>query len=141
MFRARKIPSNEPLRRRSKRGQSYLQDGSGDGVYAQRYNAASVAQGSEFLVNSYTTSYQGAPSIAMDADGGFVVVWESNQDGSSHGVYAQRYNDAGAPQGSEFQVNSYTTDFQFAASVAMDAAGDFVVAWQSFNQDGSVLGV
>ncbi len=33
--------------------------------------------------------------------------------------------------GSEFQVNSYTTNFQRLASMAMDSDGDFVVAWES----------
>ena len=38
--------------------------------------------------------------MAMDADGDFVVAWTSqDQDGSSTGVYAQRYNAAGLPQG------------------------------------------
>jgi len=45
------------------------------------------------------------------------------------------------PVGSEFHVNTYTTDDQYASSVAADAAGNFVVAWQSFGQDGSGLGV
>ena len=31
------------------------QDGGGSGIFAQRYNAAGVAQGGEFLVNSTTT--------------------------------------------------------------------------------------
>src|SRR3954449_3824018 len=34
--------------------QSSGQDGSGLGIYAQRYNAAGVAQGGEFRVNSFT---------------------------------------------------------------------------------------
>ena len=34
---------------------SYGQDGSQSGVLAQRYNAAGVAEGGEFQVNSYTT--------------------------------------------------------------------------------------
>ena len=45
------------------------------------------------------------------------------------------------PVGSEFHVNTYTTDDQYASSVAADAAGNFVVVWQSFGQDGSGLGV
>ena len=73
----------------------------------------------------------------MDADGDFVVAWQSaGQDGCSYGVYAQRFNAAGVAQGSEFQVNTYTTDNQAASSVAMDADGDFVVAWTSYGQDG-----
>ena len=38
--------------------QSPDQDGSGFGVYAQRYNAAGVVLGSEFRVNTYTTGVQ-----------------------------------------------------------------------------------
>ena len=64
--------------------ESFGQDGSGSGVYAQRYNAAGVAQGSEFLVNTYTTGYQQYPSVAMDGSGNFVVTWQSSgQDGSA----------------------------------------------------------
>jgi hypothetical protein len=114
-----------------------LDDGSSDAIYGQRYNSAGVAQGSEFQVNTYTTSDQDDVSVAMDSAGNFVVVWESSgQDVSSTGVYAQRYNSAGAPQGSEFQVNTYTTSGQGDPSVAIDAAGNFVIGWESSNQDG-----
>ena len=91
------------------------------------------ADGPEFQVNTYTTSVQALPSVAMDADGDFVVAWHSGnfgsgQDGSLYGIYAQRYNAAGVAQGSEFQVNTHTTERQAFPSVAMDADGDFVVA-------------
>ncbi|MFO1430153.1 MAG: hypothetical protein U1F76_08445 [Candidatus Competibacteraceae bacterium] len=120
---------------------SYGLDGSQWNIYAQRYNAAGEPQGDEFQVNTYTTNDQFDPAVAMDAAGDFVVVWQSGygQDGDSFGVYAQRYNATGVPQGDEFQVNTYTTNGQFAPAVAMDAAGDFVVAWQSAGQDGTAL--
>jgi hypothetical protein len=122
--------------------ETFTQDGSFYGVYAQRYNAAGVAQGSEFRVNSYTTNSQDSPSVAMDADGDFVIAWRSDgQDGSSAGIYAQRYNAAGVAQGSEFRVNTYTTGIQREPSVSMDADGDFVVTWASDGQDGSSYGV
>ena len=119
------------------------------GIYAQRYNAAGEPQKSgdpptdcEFQVNTYTTSDQAAPAVAMDAASDFVVVWQSKgQDGSDYGVYAQRYNAAGVRQGSEFRVNTTTDDDQKAPAVAMDAAGDFVVTWESKGQDGSDYGV
>ena len=48
--------------------------------------------GSEFQVNTYTTSGQSGPAMATDADGDFVVVWRSeNQDGSSYGVFGRRF--------------------------------------------------
>jgi phosphoheptose isomerase len=121
---------------------SELQDGSGYGIYAQRYNSSGTPQGSEFLVNTYTNSEQRFSSVAMDSDGDFVVVWQSSgQDGSNYGIYAQRYNSSGTPQGSEFLVNTYTTNQQRLPSVAMDSAGDFVVAWQSSVQDGTGYGI
>jgi len=122
--------------------QSTGQDGSGYGLYAQRYNSSGVAQGAEFRVNTYTTGAQSLPSVAMDSAGAFVVTWQSNlQDGNSYGIYAQRYSAAGAAQGSEFLVNSYTTNSQLAPAVAMDSAGDFVITWSSYTQDGSQYGV
>jgi hypothetical protein len=121
---------------------SYGQDGSAYGVYAQRYNAVGEPQGDEFRVNTYTTSNQGAPSVAIDADGDFVIAWESwFQDGSNGSVYAQRYNAAGEPQGGEFRVNTYTTTWHLGPSLAMDSNGDFVIAWWSSGQDGSNDGV
>ncbi|MGV3526465.1 MAG: hypothetical protein ACO1RX_19765 [Candidatus Sericytochromatia bacterium] len=113
-----------------------------DGIYAQRYNSVGQPQGSEFRVNTYTTGLQTAPSVSMDADGDFVVAWQSNgQEASKYGVYAQRYNSLGQAQGSEFRVNTYTTNSQRNPSVSLDADGDFVVAWQSYGQDGSHYGV
>jgi hypothetical protein len=117
------------------------QDGSETGIFAQRYNAAGLAQGGEIAVNTYTTSFQQNPSVAMDASGDFVVAWHSPQDGSGAGVYARRYNAAGVAQGGEIAVNTYTTGFQQNPSVAMDASGGFVIAWESADQDGSAFGV
>jgi hypothetical protein len=100
--------------------------------------ADSPIAGPEFLVNSYTIKNQEYPSVAMDGDGDFVVAWQSfTQDGSDHGVYAQRYDSNGNPQGSEFRVNTHTIGNQLYPSVAIDTDGDFVVAWQSYGQDGS----
>jgi hypothetical protein len=122
--------------------QSFGQDGDSYGIYAQRYNAAGVKIGSEFRVNTTTNSNQNAPSIAIDADGDFVIAWESRgQDGSGDGIYAQRYNAAGIRIGGEFQVNTFTNDFQDNASIALDRNGNLVVAWESFEQDGSSDGI
>jgi methionine-rich copper-binding protein CopC len=73
----------------------------------------------------------------MDAGGDFVVTWQSaEQDGSAYGVYAQRYNAAGVPQGTEFRANTHTASHQRISSAAMDADGDFVLVWNSYYQDG-----
>ena len=121
---------------------SYLQDGSSRGVFGQRFNSAGSAVGSEFLVNSYTTSDQAYPAVAADSSGSFVVAWESlGQDGSSYGVFAQQFNSAGSPLGSEVPVNGFTEGQQRRPAVAASGSGNFVVVWDSFGQDGWGFGV
>src|SRR6185295_4979912 len=79
---------------------------------------------------------------SWDEIGNFAVVWRSNgQDGSNYGIFGQLFDATGAPQASEFQVNSYTTGYQSYASAASSPDGDFVVVWGSATQDGSSAGV
>jgi hypothetical protein len=118
------------------------QDGSGWGVYAQRYDATGVAQGGEFQVNTTTAGDQEYSNVAMDPTGGFVITWSSNgQDGSGWGVYAQRYNSLGVAQGGEFQVNTTTAGDQKFSSVSTDGNGNILFVWQSNGQDGSGWGI
>src|SRR5205085_5319132 len=112
--------------------QSYGQPGGNNSdVYAQRYSAAGVPQGPEFRVNTFTTSDQLRPAVALSPAGDFVIAWDSlNQPGGNgFDVYAQRYGATGVPLGVEFRVNAVTTNSQKTPAVAADAAGDFVVAW------------
>ncbi|HNH34547.1 MAG TPA: Calx-beta domain-containing protein, partial [Rhodocyclaceae bacterium] len=121
---------------------SNLQDGSGTGIYAQRYNASNAVVGGERLLNTTTANNQYAPVIAHLADGGFLAVWTSSlQDGDLSGVYAQRYDSAFVAVGGEFRVNTTTANDQYEPTVAGLADGGFIVAWTSYNQDGSGSGV
>jgi hypothetical protein len=84
----------------------------------------------EFRVNTSTTGPQLEPSVAMDATGRFIVVWESfEQYGSPFDVLGQRYDAAGAPLGPEFQIGGSENFYSPQSSVAMDASGRFVVVW------------
>jgi hypothetical protein len=121
---------------------SYGQDGSYFGVYGQRFDSNGNKVGSEFYVNTWTTTDQVCPSITSLSNGGFVVVWQSDeQDGSFIGVYGQRFDSSGNKVGSEFQVNTWTTDWQDSPSITTLSNGGFVVVWQSDGQDGSWDGV
>ena len=98
--------------------------------------SAAVTETAEILVNTYTKGDQNYASIAMDADGDFVVVWESqgeDPDGS-WGIYAQRFNSMGMKVGSEFRVNSNYTNNQATPAVAMDSYGNFVIVWATEGQ-------
>jgi|GEM_PF-2100305 len=95
-------------------------------------------QGTEFQVNTNTTSDQGQPSITALANGGFAVTWQSyGQDGSSYGVYGQMYNADGSKKDTEFQVNTYTAAEQFYSSTAALTTGGLVVTWISNGQNGA----
>ncbi|CAN7188527.1 M10 family metallopeptidase C-terminal domain-containing protein [Rhizobium sp. LjRoot254] len=118
------------------------QDGSGAGIYLQRYGADGATVGVETQVNTYTTGEQEGPSIAALADGGWVVTWDSDgQDGSETGVYQQRYDADGAAAGTETLVNLFTTDYQFSRGLTAHDDGSWVVSWTSEDQDGSNRGV
>lgn len=89
------------------------------GVYAQRFSASGIPIGSEFRVNTTEAGNQSEPRTAALSDGGFVVVWtDSAADGSSNGVYAQRYDASGVPQGGESLVNTTTAGSQSDPSVS-----------------------
>lgn len=125
-------------------------------IYARRFSADGQAQGDSFLVNTYTDDNQVWSSVAMDADGDFVITWSSyaqemnGQRGTGYGVYARRYDSFGQAQAPEFQVNVTESGDQRYSVVDMTSQGAFVVAWQSqqgslgdeiiarvFNEDGS----
>lgn len=111
-------------------------------IFGRRFDALANPQGTEFQVNTYTTSVQHLPAVARVGSGEFIVVWESLlQDGSSLGIFGQRFSSAGSPAGSEFQVNSYTTDAQTNPSIAAGVGGGFVVVWSSHDEDAPGSGI
>lgn len=122
---------------------SYGQDGSQNGVFGRQYSPNAMPRGSEFQINTYTNGEQTAPLITALAGGGYVVVWASvGQDGSSSGLFGQRYDASGTRVGSEFQVNTYTNSWQTEPSVIALSSGGFVVTWTSaFQEDGLSYGI
>ena len=118
---------------------SFSQDGSGYGIYCQHFAADGSRIGGEVRVNTTTNNTQAAPTIAATDDGGFVIAWygEGTVGGvtDSVGIFAQRFNSAGAALGGETLVNSTTAENQLAPSVSALIGGGFVVSWQSYNQD------
>lgn len=121
--------------------ESLGQDGSGYGVYGQRFDYNGNRLGSEFRVNTFTAYDQNYPWVTRLGGGGFVVVWQSfGQDGSHFGVFGQRFNADGSLLAIEFQVNTYTTQFQGLPTVAPSHDGGFIVVWQGTGADGAPPG-
>jgi len=120
------------------------QDGSYSGIFARRFaTSGAPLDTAEFLVNTFTTSYQDFPSVGVAPSGDFIVAWTSlGQDGSYGGIFARRFASSGVPlDTADFQVNTYVTGHQAGPSVGVADTGDFVVAWRSDDQDGSGAGI
>src|SRR5207253_2446153 len=88
--------------------------------------------GSEFHVDTTTTGSQANPSVTALSDGGFLVSWSSDASGGTS-VVGQRFSAAGAPVGSEFQINTQP-GASFPDVTAVNGGG-FVATWWSGSND------
>ncbi|HSI17839.1 MAG TPA: calcium-binding protein, partial [Sphingomonas sp.] len=122
--------------------ENHLGGGNGLGIFAQRYDASGTAQGAKIAVNSYFGAFEGPSVVAATSSGGFVIAWQSaNEDGSSNGIYMQRYDASGVAQGGETRVNTTTLDSQEQPAIVALSGGGYVVAWASHGQDGDGYGI
>lgn len=114
---------------------------SGWDIFARQYKSepgGSLVPHAEFQVNTSAIGCQQLPSVAADAAGNFIVVWQSDQDpGGAFGIFGRRFNSAGTPLDNvDFQVNTTTAGNQTRPAVAMAPDGSFLVTWQSDSQAG-----
>jgi len=115
------------------------------GIRARRFDAAGVPLGDEFQVNIRTSGTQNHVAVAANGEGGFVILWNSQDssvsDDSGYGIEGRFFGADGVPLGGEFQVNTLTTGHQLDPAVAMDSSGNFLAVWSSENSDGDRLGI
>jgi len=119
-------------------------DSSNYSVQGQAFNAQATPIGNEFQVNSFTAQDQRLPSVAMETNGDFIITWRGYGPDSDNagGIFARKFKPGGTPVGTEFHVNTYTTNIQSSPKVAMEKnLGDFVITWESDGQDSSYSGV
>lgn len=111
--------------------QSEGQDGDELGVFGRRLDAQGNPIGDEFQVNTYTTGSQGAPEVAADTTGNFIVVWNGEAGGGRSDILAQRFDASGATVGGEIQLNEDTSSDQSGAAVALADDGSFLAIWSN----------
>jgi len=103
-------------------------------IHARRFSSNGLPISQEFVVNTKIRGTQFAPSVAADASGDFVVVWQSQFPGGLlRSIFGQRFSKTGEKIGPEFRVNENRAEKDFVPAVAMDYNGNFVVAWESFS--------
>ncbi len=104
-------------------------------IFFQRYNSNGNLIGTNVRVNNDVSILpQVDPTIAMNDAGNFVIAWEDERQGFRN-IYYQIYDSNGNPIGSNEQAND-----AFAVgldpAVAMDDAGNFVIAWKDHRNTG-----
>jgi len=114
-------------------------DSDGTSIQGRRFLSTGAPVGGQFEVNTLTTGTQSGVSLAATAAGAFVMAWSNfgTNPADTSSVRARLFDGSGGAVGDDFQVNSYTTGAQGLPSVGMDAAGNFVVVWQSYGSPGS----
>ena len=116
-------------------------DTTDDDVYAEIYDDQGNVVTAEFQVNTTTTNVQDEVSVAALDDGGFVVVWATDDTGDFD-INGQRYDASGTAVGSEFTVNTTTTNSQDIPEVAALEDGGWLVTWTADTaQDGTGTGI
>ncbi|HEX3127713.1 MAG TPA: hypothetical protein VH394_10305 [Thermoanaerobaculia bacterium] len=121
------------------------------GVFARPFGASGAPLTPVLKVGGEGTTGDGNTSVAMDAEGRFLVAWTQYEqlgaldDGNVHG---RRYEASGTPSGGPFRVSVHLPGTQNFGSVAAGPSGDFLAAWVtgpgSFYadpQDGSGAGI
>lgn len=108
-------------------------DGSGKGIYSQsfKYNDGTPYGqlsrfGSEFKVNTTTTSDQADPAIAMNSSGKYVV---SFSDGTTPDIKFQQYVSDLFKSGTEILANSSDTANQYNIATAVAPNGNHAAVW------------
>ena len=84
------------------------------------------ARGAEFQVNTTTRGSQRDPKVAVDGDGGFVVIWRDNSEIGP--ILLQSFDGAGRRRGGERPASTAAAPGAEGV-LAMHESGEFVVAW------------
>lgn len=121
---------------------SWSQSGASEGIYARRFDAAGVPQGDEFRVDSDLAEKHIFPAVAMNANGSFVITWQTAAaDESYFGIDARRFDRFGAAIGDVFRVNTTTTDFRGSPAVGVHSDGSFAVFWYARQVEDPSFGI
>jgi hypothetical protein len=112
--------------------------GSGLDIYAKRYDGDGNELGSE---TRFSSTLSGNPAIAALPDGSYVITWTSAVVAAPSDVHAQRYDANGNALGGETLINTTTVGDQGSPVVVGLIGGGYVVAWTSYDQDGSGPGI
>ncbi len=110
------------------------------GIYARRYNAQGEALSEPFLVNENLSWGKAYADIAVQANGNFMIVWQSaGQHNGRTGIYGKIYNALGEVLQSEFQLNSNEIKNNQFPSVTILADEGYLTVWTQQEDTGALI--
>lgn len=100
-------------------------------VFARRFDERGVPEGPEEVIDETRGDTEDQPSVAVDAAGGYLIVWHRQVSSVDFDVMARAFDRAGNPRGPEFRANTFIDGYQFFPWLAALAGGGFVAVWES----------
>jgi hypothetical protein len=101
-----------------------------DDIQAERFAVSGgVPQGQGIFTVVGDANVEDAPTVAMSPDGRFDIVYERQYSGADWDIFASQYDGTGALVRGFIFIN-FDSNPEHNPSVAMDAAGNAVVAYQ-----------
>lgn len=104
-------------------------DGWGDAVRLQRFDANGGRLGSETLANTTTIGDQSHPTVGLLDDGRFLVSWDDGLEVDDKDLNAQLFNADGTRDGAQFMLNDDADGWQTGSDIGALPGGGFVVTW------------
>ncbi len=104
------------------------------GIWGELYESDSSFVSGPVRISDPAVREARHPAVSRDAQGEFLVVWEAdgNQDGVPE-IRGRRLDRNGVPVGPEFAVGPGEAGESQRPSVALDAGGNAIVAWESLD--------
>jgi hypothetical protein len=104
-------------------------------IVGQFFDILGIKRGEEFVVNTIISP--GNVVATALTPSGIVVCWQGESE-----IYGQLMGpDRKKRNPYEFQINSYSANWQWNPAVVSFSDGNFLVSWQSMDQDGSGFGI
>lgn len=119
---------------------SFLGSSFSDQVMVRTFNSSGIATSLETLVYSAGAGIFVRTDVAIDTRGNIAVVYHDN---GMNGLdcFLHTFDSLVQPIQSRIKINTYDSVSQDFPVIAMNPAGEFIVAWISGDQDGSSSGI
>jgi hypothetical protein len=109
----------------------WLDDGSRNSILVRLFAVDGLRRTNAFVINTRRISSITRPSVAMSAEGAFVVTWDGDPDRAGQDdIHARLFDPNGLPLDWQSFVNATLDGPQCYPQVAMNDSGEFVIVWE-----------